>query len=198
MGFNRRNEALSCYDRGIHCLRIGQFAEAVIQLKLSTYLDNENPDAFVALCLAAHEAELDDPLFHMALVRLLALRDGPALPRGIAIHDYQRGFYIDAITYASRSIDIYPRSPLSFYALGRSYLAQQMFEESTRSFRRALELDPDFAVVQKLYRWLLTYVSLPENERHQLLDTPGTPMHSYPSTRHAPGQDLQFKMRSFR
>lgn len=191
MSFKRSNEALSYYDEGIRCLRIGQFAEAVIQLKLSTYLDNENPDALVALCLAAHEVELDDPLFHMSLSRLLVLPDGPALPLGIAIQDYRRGFYTDAIAYASRSLNRYSRSSLSLYVLGRAYLAEQMFEESKSSFRRALELDPDFAVVQKLYRWLLTYLSFPENERHQTLEIPGTPMHCYPLTRHAPGSVMR-------
>lgn len=178
ISLNRINESISYYDEGIRCLETGQFGEAITQLRISTYLNTENPDAFAALCLAAHEAELDDLLFHTSIMKLLALPDGPAISRAMAIDSYQSGFCLEAIVYALKSLDTCPNNVLSIYILGRSYLAAQMFEEAERSLRRALKLEPDFAVVQSLLDRLVSYLSLPE--RIPLLDTPCVPMHRSP------------------
>lgn len=106
---------------------------------------------------------------------MVDIEDQCAIPQILAVSSYQRGCYLDAILYSLRSLASSPNNVLSIYVLGRSYLAAHMFEESKRSLRRVLELDPDFAVVQDLLKWLLNYLSLPERERSQILDTPGTP-----------------------
>lgn len=182
MSLNRINEALGHYDKGVRCLQAGQFADAITQLRISTLLIPENPDAFAALCLAAHEAESDDLLFHTSMTKLLVLTDGPAILRAMAIDSYQRGFCPEAIAYASRPLITTPNDVLSIYILGRSYLAAQMFGEAKRALRRALQLEPDFAVVESLLDWLVIYLSVPECERIPLVNTPVVPMHSYPLT----------------
>lgn len=181
MSLKRINEALGYYNKGIRCLKSGQFAEAITQLRIVTHLNPENPDAFAALCLAAHEAESDDLLFHTSFMNLLDFPYGPAISRGMAINSYQIGFYLEAIVYALKSQVICPNDVLSIYILGRSYLALQMFEEAKRSLRRALELEPDFAIVRSLLNWLATYLSVPELDRISIEDTPGVPLHNYPS-----------------
>ena len=67
---------------------------------------------------------------------------------------------LDAIVYAARSVLIAPNDVISIYVLGRSYLAARMYEEATRSFRRALELEPDFAIARSRLNSLST--RLPE------------------------------------
>src|SRR5882724_9580135 len=181
MSLKRTNEALGYYNKGICCLQTGQFEEAITQLRIATHLNPENPDALAALCLAAHEAESDDLLFHTSLMTLLDFPDSPAISRGMAINSYQIGFYPEAIVYALKSQVICPNDVLSAYILGRSYLAAQMFEEAKSSLRRALELEPDFAVVRSILNWLVTYLSVSELDRIPIVDTPGVPLHKYPS-----------------
>jgi tetratricopeptide (TPR) repeat protein len=183
MSLKRINEALGYYNKGIRCLQTGQFAEAITQLRIATHLNPGNPDAFAALCLAAHEAESDDLLFHTSLMNLLDFPDGPAISRGMAINSYQIGFYLEAILYALKSQVICPNDVLSTYILGRSYLAARMFEEAKRSLRRAFELAPDFTVVRSLLNWLVTYLSVPELDRIPIVDLPGVPLHKYPRPR---------------
>jgi tetratricopeptide (TPR) repeat protein len=104
--------------------------------------------ALAALCLAIDEAQAEDSTFDASMAKLWSLPDGAAFQRALAIDCYRCGLYLDAIVYAVRSVLIAPDNVLSIYVLGRSYLAARMYEEAKTSFRRALELEPDFRIAR--------------------------------------------------
>ncbi|HMF58348.1 MAG TPA: tetratricopeptide repeat protein [Pyrinomonadaceae bacterium] len=178
--FDRSRQATDFYNDGARCLRMGQFAEAITMLQISISLNPEKPDAFAALCLAAHEDSQHD-LLYASVMRLFDLPDRAAVQRGTAVNYYDSGFYLEAVTCALESLTIRPDEALGNYILGRSYLALNMFAEAERVLGRALELAPDFKVVESHLTWLKTYLSIPECERIPLLETDrSVPMHQHP------------------
>lgn len=145
---NRTNRATGHYNMGLRCLKMGDFADAIAQLRTASELYSEDEETFAALCLAVDESESEDSTFDGLMVRLWSLPDGAAFQLVWAIDSRRRGLYLDAIVYVLRSVLIAPNNVSSIYVLGRSYLAARMFESATRSFRRALELAPDFAIAR--------------------------------------------------
>jgi tetratricopeptide (TPR) repeat protein len=179
MTVSKVTKAANFCSEGIRNLRVGQFVEAITMLQISTNLNAENPDAFAALCLAAHEDSQHDLLY--ASMKLLDLPDRAAIQRATAVNYYDSGFYLEAITCALESLTIRPEDALGNYILGRSYLALQMFGEAERVLQRTIELAPDFKVVESHLTWLKTYLSIPERERIPLLKTNHpVPMHRHP------------------
>jgi tetratricopeptide (TPR) repeat protein len=136
------------YNKGLSCLKMGDFAEAIAQLRTAAELCSEGEEIFAVLCLAIDEAEAEDSTFDASMARLWSLPDGAAFQRALAIDCYRDGLYLDAIVYAVRSVLIAPDNVLSIYVLGRSYLAARMYEEAKTSVRRALELEPDFRIAR--------------------------------------------------
>src|SRR5256885_6227355 len=111
MIFDRTSQAADFYNDGIRCLRLGQFAEAITMLQISTNLNAENPDAFAALCLAAHEDSQHD-LLYASIMRLFELPDRAAVQRATAVNYYDSGVYLEAITCALESLTICPDEAL--------------------------------------------------------------------------------------
>jgi tetratricopeptide (TPR) repeat protein len=180
MTFDRSRQAAEFYSDGARYLRIGLFAEAITMLQISTDLHPENADAFAALCLAAHEDSQHD-LLYASMVKVLDLSDRAAVQRATAVNYYDGGFYLEAVTCALESLVVRPDEALGNYILGRSYLALQMFTEAERVLGRALELAPDFKVVESHLMWLKTYLSVPEHKRILLLNIARhVPMHQHP------------------
>ena len=136
------------YNKGLSCLKMGDFAEAIAQLRTAAEPYWGDEETLAALCLAIDEAEAEDSTFDASMAKLWSLPDGAAFQRALAIDCYRCGLYLDAIVYAVRSVLIAPDDVISIYVLGRSYLAARMYEEAKTSFRRALELEPDFAIAR--------------------------------------------------
>lgn len=154
------SKAICYYKNGLRCLKLGDFAEAIAQLRTAAELCSEDEEAFAALCLAADEAESDDSTFDVLMTRVWTVPDGAAFLRVLAIDSCRRGLYLDAIVYALQSVLIAPNNVLSIYVLGRSYLAARNFESAKRSFRRALELEPDFAIARSKLNLVSTRLSM--------------------------------------
>lgn len=142
------SRATACYKKGLRCLKLGDFAEAITQLRTASEECSEDEEIFALLCLAIEEAEAEDSTFDSSMARLWSLPDGAAFQRALAIDCFRGGLYIDAIVYAIRSVLIAPDNVFSIYVLGRSYLAARMYKEAKKSFRRAIELEPDFAIAR--------------------------------------------------
>jgi tetratricopeptide (TPR) repeat protein len=136
------------YNKGLGCLKLGDFAEAITQLKSAAEPYWGDGDTLAALCLAIDEAEAKDSTFDASMAKLWSLPDGAAFQRALAIDSYRCGLYLDAIVYALRSVLIAPDDVISIYVLARSYLAAGLYEEAKTSFRRALELEPDFRIAR--------------------------------------------------
>jgi len=136
------------YNQALSCLKMGDFAEAIAQLRTAAEPYWGDEDTLAALCLAIDEAEAEDSTFDASMARLWSLPDGAAFQRALAIDRYRCGLYLDAIVYSVRSVLIAPDDVISIYVLGRSYLAAKMYEEAKTSFRRALELEPDFRIAR--------------------------------------------------
>lgn len=148
------------YNKGLSCLKMGDFAEAITQLRTAAEPYWGDEETLAALCLAIDEVQAEDSAFDASMAKLWSLQDGAAFQRALAIDCYRCELYLDAIVYAVRSVLIAPNDVVSIYVLGRSYLAARMYEEATRSFRRALELEPDFAIARSRLNSLST--DLPE------------------------------------
>jgi tetratricopeptide (TPR) repeat protein len=148
------------YNKGLGCLKMGDFAEAIAQLRTAAEPYWGDEDTLAALCLAIDEAETEDSTFDASMAKLWSLPDGAAFQRALAIDCYRCGLFLDAIVYAARSVVIAPNDVVSIYVLGRSYLAAGMYEEAKRSFRRALELEPDFAIARSKLNSLSTSLSV--------------------------------------
>jgi tetratricopeptide (TPR) repeat protein len=144
------------YNKGLSCLKMGDFAEAITQLRIAAEPYWGDEETLAALCLAIDEAQAEDSAFDASMAKLWSLPDGAAFQRALAIDCYRCGLYLDAIVYAVRSVLIAPENVLSIYVLGRSYLAARMYEEAKRSFRRALELEPDFLIAHSKLHSLST------------------------------------------
>jgi len=145
---NGTNKATGYYNKGLRCLKTADFAEAIAQLRTAAEPYWGDEDTLAALCLAIDEAEAEDSTFDASMARLWSLPDGAAFQRALAIDCYRCGLYLDAIVYALRSVLIAPDDVISIYVLARSYLAAGMYEEAKTSFRRALELEPDFRIAR--------------------------------------------------
>lgn len=111
------------YNQGLSCLKMGDFAEAITQLRSAAEPYWGDEDTLAALCLAIDETEAEDSTLDASMAKLWSLPDGAAFQRALAIDCYRDG-------------------------LGRSYLAARMYEEAKTSFRRALELEPDFRIAR--------------------------------------------------
>jgi tetratricopeptide (TPR) repeat protein len=180
MTIERTHKTAGFYDKGVRCVRVGQFAEAVTILRLAVGIDPENADAHAALCLAAHE-EGEHDLIQISTMTLFDLPDKGARQRALAVSYYDGGFYTDAIKAIEESIYHSPLEALGYYILGRSQLALFNFKEAQASFLKACELSPDFAVVRALLTWLTSYLSVDESERMPLLvNMPRVPLHQPP------------------
>lgn len=180
MIFDREEKAADFYRDGLSELRRGEFTEATKLLTVAVFLRPQFAGAHAALCLAAHEARDHHRLFN-ALMELLDLPDEAAVLRGLAVSSYEAGMYEEAIISIQESINIRPQDALSHYILGRSHLAIHEFNEATESFHKALELSPDFAIVESLLRWISNHLSVAEDERVRLLiNAPRVPMHQPP------------------
>ena len=145
---NKTNSATDCYNKGLLFLKTGDFAEAIAQLRTAAELCSEDEETFAALCLAVDESESEDSTFDGLMVRLWTLPDGAAFQQALAIDFGRRRIHLDAIVFCLQFVLISPDNVLSIYVLGRSYLAARNFESAKRSFRRALELEPDFAIAR--------------------------------------------------
>ena len=138
----------ACYNKGLGSLKMGHFAEAIMQLRTAAEPYWGDEETLAALCLAIDEAQAEDSAFDASMAKLWSLPDGAAFQRALAIDCHRCGLYLDAIVYALRSVLIAPDDVISIYVLARSYLAAGMFEEAKTSFRRALELEPDFRIAR--------------------------------------------------
>ena len=148
------------YNRGLSCLKMGDFAEAITQLRtaIEPYWGDE--ETLAALCLAIDEAEAEDSTFDEAMAKLWSLPDGAAFQRALAIDCYRCGLYLDAIVYAIRSVLIAPDNVLSINVLGRSYLAARMYDQAKTSFvgrlsrsQTSLSLSPNSIRYRYAYRF---------------------------------------------
>lgn len=142
------NSANAYYKKGLHCLKRGDFAEAITQLRTAAERSAQDEETLADLCLAIDEAEAEGSAFDASMAKLWSLPDGAAFQRALAIDCHRCGLYLDAIVYALRSVLIAPDDVISIYVPARSYLAAGMYEEAKTSFRRALELEPDFRIAR--------------------------------------------------
>lgn len=159
------SRATSHYNRGLRCLKIGDFAEAITHLRTAAEVHSEDEETLAALCLAIDESEAEDSTFDASIAKLWSLPDSAAFQRALAIDSYRCGLYLDAIVYAVRSVLIAPDDVISIYVLGRSYLAARMYQEAKISFLRALELEPDFAIARSRLNSLSTCLSVTRRAR---------------------------------
>jgi Flp pilus assembly protein TadD len=60
---NTTDRATGNYNRGLRCLKTGDFAEAITQLRTAAELCSEDEETFAALCLAVDESESEDSTF---------------------------------------------------------------------------------------------------------------------------------------
>ena len=91
------------YNKGLSCLKMGDFAEAIAQLRTAAQPYWGDEETLAALCLAIDEAEAEESTFDSSMARLWSLPDGAAFQRALAIDCYRCGLCLDAIVYAIRS-----------------------------------------------------------------------------------------------
>lgn len=151
------------YNRGLRCLKIGDFAEAIAQLKTAAEPYWGDEETLAALCLAIDEAEAEDSTFDDSMAKLWSLPDGAAFQR--AWRSTATGAdYISTLLFTLYDPFLsHLMTSISIYVLGRSYLAAGMYEEAKTSFRRALELEPDFRIARSRLNSLSTYLPSPDH-----------------------------------
>lgn len=150
------------YQKAIRLIRSGRFSDAIAELTKAAGLDPNNDETFAALCLTAHEAELHDSTFEFAMDRLWLLPCGAAFKRALALDCCRQGLSAEAIVYALESVFLNPKDALSIYVLGLSYMAAKKYSFAERSFRRALELEPDFAIARSKLDSISTSFTSPD------------------------------------
>lgn len=168
------------YGEGVRNLQAGKFALAASLLSFATIVRLNEADALAALCLAAHEGGRHDMLY-ASFLKLTELPEQAAVLRGLAISNYDAGLYAEAVIASHRSLALAPDVTLTYYILGRSYLALHRFAEAQKEFQQALKLADNFAVVEALQLWVNVYLSAPTEKRIPLLlKAPVTRMHRPP------------------
>ena len=81
----------ACYNKGLSCLKMGDFAEAISQLGTAAEPYRGDEETLAALCLAIDEAEAEDSTFDASMAKLWSLPDGAAFQRALAMDCYRCG-----------------------------------------------------------------------------------------------------------
>lgn len=134
--------------------------EKLIRLALTRYFENDPKRALNALIYAmqynAERAEL------MRLYRLIETNhpevEAPRLSPGISIVDHKLrlgleaiydGRYLSAISECTDVLDLEPNNVLAMTRLGSAYFAMNEREKAKQIWTKALQLDPNNAVLKK-------------------------------------------------